>query len=110
MDRALANTFRVRFRLGEFDPAEGNPYAAIDDSVILSKKHTALSLEAAKQSIVLLKNDQGTLPLNKSSLSKLAIIGPLGDEAFRDWYSGTLPYGVTPLQGLAKSCLIARYF
>lgn len=37
LDRALANTFRVRFRLGEFDPVEGNPYAAIDDSVILSK-------------------------------------------------------------------------
>ncbi|OME71413.1 beta-glucosidase [Paenibacillus odorifer] len=102
LDRALTNTFRVRFRLGEFDPAEGNPYAAIDDSVILSKKHAALSLEAAKQSIVLLKNDQATLPLSKTELNKVAIIGPLGDEAFRDWYSGTLPYGVTPLQGVSK--------
>lgn len=102
LDRALTNTFRVRFRLGEFDPADGNPYAAIDDSVILSKKHTALSLEAAKQSIVLLKNDQATLPLNRTQLNKVAIIGPLGDEAFRDWYSGTLPYGVSPLQGVSK--------
>lgn len=102
LDRALTNTFRVRFRLGEFDPAEGNPYTAIDDSVILSKKHAALSLEAAKQSIVLLKNDQATLPLSKTQLNKVAIIGPLGDEAFRDWYSGTLPYGVTPLQGVSK--------
>ncbi|MEK4235571.1 glycoside hydrolase family 3 C-terminal domain-containing protein [Paenibacillus sp. FSL H7-0714] len=102
LDRALTNTFRVRFRLGEFDPAEGNPYTAIDDSVILSKKHAALSLEAAKQSIVLLKNDQATLPLSKTELNKMAIIGPLGDEAFRDWYSGTLPYGVTPLQGVSK--------
>ncbi len=102
LDRALTNTFRVRFRLGEFDPDEGNPYAAIDDSVILSKKHAALSLEAAKQSIVLLKNDQVTLPLSKTELNKVAIIGPLGDEAFRDWYSGTLPYGVTPLQGVSK--------
>ncbi|WP_440961693.1 glycoside hydrolase family 3 C-terminal domain-containing protein [Paenibacillus nitricinens] len=102
MDRALTNTFRVRFRLGEFDPAEGNPYAAIDDSVILNKKHAALSMEAAKQSIVLLKNEQATLPLNKTELNKVAIIGPLGDEAFRDWYSGTLPYGVTPLQGVSK--------
>ncbi|CAH1058422.1 glycoside hydrolase family 3 protein [Paenibacillus pseudetheri] len=102
LDRALTNTFRVRFRLGEFDPAEGNPYAAIDDSVILTKKHAELSLEAAKQSIVLLKNDQATLPLSKTELNKVAIIGPLGDEAFRDWYSGTLPYGVTPLQGVSK--------
>ncbi|HEY4431880.1 MAG TPA: glycoside hydrolase family 3 C-terminal domain-containing protein [Paenibacillus sp.] len=102
LDRALTNTFRVRFRLGEFDPAEENPYTAIDDSVILSKKHSALSLEAAKQSIVMLKNEQATLPLNKTELNKVAIIGPLGDEAFRDWYSGTLPYGVTPLQGVSK--------
>ncbi len=102
LDRALTNIFRVRFRLGEFDPAELNPYAAIDDSVILSKKHIELSLEAAKQSIVLLKNEQGALPLSKSELNKVAIIGPLGDEAFRDWYSGTLPYGVTPLKGVSK--------
>lgn len=59
-------------------------------------------MEAAKQSIVLLKNDQATLPLSKTELNKVAIIGPLGDEAFRDWYSGTLPYGVTPLQGVSK--------
>ncbi|WP_379136335.1 glycoside hydrolase family 3 C-terminal domain-containing protein [Paenibacillus sp. sgz500958] len=102
LDRALSNTFRVRFRLGEFDPESANPYAAIDDSVILSKKHIDLSLEAAKQSIVLLKNNNNTLPLNKEKLSKVAVIGPLGDEVFRDWYSGTLPYGVTPLQGIMK--------
>lgn len=102
LDRALANTFRIRFRLGEFDPEEGNPYAAIDDSVILSKAHSDLSLEAAKESIVLLKNDHAALPLSASALSKVAVIGPLGDEAFRDWYSGTLPYAVTPLQGVTK--------
>lgn len=102
LDRALANTFRVRFRLGEFDPEELNPYAGIDDSVVLSKEHAKLSLAAAKESIVMLKNDNETLPLSKSELSKVAVIGPLGDEAFRDWYSGTLAYGVTPLQGVIK--------
>ncbi|MEC0172066.1 glycoside hydrolase family 3 protein [Paenibacillus graminis] len=102
LDRALFNTFRVRFRLGEFDPEEGNPYAAIDDSVILSPEHSKLSLEAAKQSIVLLKNDNAALPLRSKELSKAAVIGPLADEAFRDWYSGTLAYGVTPLQGVTK--------
>ncbi|QQZ58604.1 glycoside hydrolase family 3 C-terminal domain-containing protein [Paenibacillus sonchi] len=102
LDRALFNTFRVRFRLGEFDPEEGNPYAAIDDSVILSTEHSKLSLEAAKQSIVLLKNDNAALPLSTKKLSKVAVIGPLADEAFRDWYSGTLAYGVTPLQGVTK--------
>ncbi|WNS46786.1 glycoside hydrolase family 3 C-terminal domain-containing protein [Paenibacillus sp. MMS20-IR301] len=102
LDRALSNTFRIRFRLGEFDPAEGNPYAGIDDSVILSKAHGDLSLQAAKESIVLLKNEKAALPLNADKLSRVAVIGPLGDEAFRDWYSGTLPYAVTPLQGVTK--------
>ncbi|MBT2288798.1 glycoside hydrolase family 3 C-terminal domain-containing protein [Paenibacillus albidus] len=102
LDRALLNTFSVRFRLGEFDPEELNPYTSIDDSAILSQKHGEISLEAAKQSIVLLKNENHTLPLNPKKLSKAAVIGPLGDEAFRDWYSGTLPYGVTPLQGVRK--------
>ncbi|GGF97717.1 glucan 1,4-alpha-glucosidase [Paenibacillus albidus] len=102
LDRALLNTFSVRFRLGEFDPEELNPYTSIDDSAILSHKHGEISLEAAKQSIVLLKNENHTLPLNPKKLSKAAVIGPLGDEAFRDWYSGTLPYGVTPLQGVRK--------
>jgi beta-glucosidase len=102
LDHALRNTFRVRFRLGEFDPAELNPYAAIPESVICDAKHSELSLQAAKESIVLLKNEQQTLPLNKNQLKKVAVIGPLGNIVYRDWYSGTLPYQVTPFEGIQK--------
>lgn len=102
LDAALRNTFRVRFRLGEFDPAERNPYAAIDESAILRPEHAELAREAAQKAVVLLKNDGRTLPLQADKLSKIAVIGPLADVVYRDWYSGTLPYAVTPLQGIRE--------
>lgn len=102
LDTALRNTFRVRFRLGEFDPSERNPYAAIDESAILHPEHAELAREAAQKAVVLLKNDGQTLPLQADKLSKVAVIGPLADVVYRDWYSGTLPYAVTPLQGIRE--------
>lgn len=101
LDIALRNTFRVRFRLGEFDPAERNPYAALDESEILKPEHAKLALEATQKAMVLLKND-GTLPLQASKLGKVAVIGPLADIVYSDWYSGTLPYSVNPLEGIRK--------
>lgn len=100
LDSALHNTFRVRMRLGEFDPDELNPYSSIDESVILKPEHVALSLEAVRKSIVLLKNTKHTLPLQADKVKKVAVIGPLGGTVYRDWYSGTLPYAVTPLEGI----------
>ncbi|PZD96269.1 beta-glucosidase [Paenibacillus sambharensis] len=100
LDIALRNTFRVRFRLGEFDPDDRNPYAAIDESIILSPEHKALSLEATQKNIVLLKNENNLLPLSADKLNKVAVVGSLGGIVYRDWYSGTLPYAVTPLAGI----------
>ena len=102
LDRALTNTFRVRFRLGEFDPEENNPYANVDEGLLCSPEHNALSLKATKESIVLLKNDNQTLPLNKNKLNSVAVIGPLADIVYRDWYSGSLPYQITPFEGIKK--------
>ncbi|RIX59702.1 beta-glucosidase [Paenibacillus nanensis] len=102
LDTALRNTFRVRFRLGEFNPPERNPYAAIDESAILHPKHAELAREAVQKAVVLLKNEGQTLPLQADKLSKVAVIGPLADVVYRDWYSGTLPYAVTPLQGISE--------
>ncbi|WP_019637797.1 glycoside hydrolase family 3 protein [Paenibacillus fonticola] len=102
LDAALRNTFRVRFRLGEFDPEEDNPYAAIDESVILQPAHAKLSREAAGKAIVLLKNEGSMLPLQADKLKKVAVIGPLGGTVYRDWYSGSLPYAITPLQGIQE--------
>lgn len=99
LDHALRNTFRVRFRLGEFDPEERNPYSRVPESKLCAPEHAELSLRAARESIVLLKND-GLLPLPRDPFKSAAVIGPLANEAFTDWYSGTPPYRITPLQGV----------
>lgn len=96
LDKALCNTFRVRFRLGEFDSDGENPYSYVSAEKLASKEHYELSLKAARESIVLLKNN-GILPLKNK---KVAVIGPLADEVLTDWYSGTPPYSITPLEGI----------
>src|ERR1019366_6615852 len=53
-------------------------------------------------SVVLLKNDKNFLPLDKKSLKSIAVIGPLADSVHWDWYGGTPPYAVTPLQGIKE--------
>jgi beta-glucosidase len=97
VDTAVRRILTMRFRLGEFD--EHDPYSAVTDELVNCAAHQALALEAARQSIVLLKND-GILPL--AAGERVAVIGPLGDTLHEDWYSGTLPYAVTIRQGIAE--------
>ncbi|MFP4662246.1 MAG: glycoside hydrolase family 3 C-terminal domain-containing protein [Halanaerobiales bacterium] len=100
IDNALFNMFRIRFRLGQFDPEESNPYTKIHEKKLCCHEHNELALEAARESIVLLKNENNVLPLNTDALNKVAVIGLLGDVVYRDWYTGALPYKVTPLEGI----------
>lgn len=100
LDRALRNAFRVRFRLGEFDPEERNPYSRVPEEKLCAPEHAALALKASREAIVLLKNE-GLLPLPQT-LGSVAVVGPLANEAYTDWYSGTPPYRVTPLQGIKE--------
>jgi beta-glucosidase len=79
LDEALARVLLVRFQLGEFDPPDRVPYRKIPMSVVCSPEHHALSLEASRESIVLLKNAENFLPLDRVKLKKLAVIGPLAD-------------------------------
>ncbi|MEU2286479.1 glycoside hydrolase family 3 C-terminal domain-containing protein [Streptomyces sp. NPDC013178] len=99
IDTAVSHILSVRVRLGEFDPGGGR-YGAIDTSVINSPEHRKLAREAATEGAVLLKNQAHTLPL-KTSQKDVAVVGPLADTLFTDWYSGTLPYAVTPADGIA---------
>ncbi|WP_328710687.1 glycoside hydrolase family 3 protein [Microbispora hainanensis] len=99
IDSAARHALSIRVRLGEFDPA--TPYDDITHDVVNSPEHQRLAREAARQSITLLKND-GLLPL--TAPRTVAVIGPLADALFEDWYSGTLPYQVTALAGLAERC------
>ncbi|MGW7209435.1 glycoside hydrolase family 3 C-terminal domain-containing protein [Streptomyces sp. NPDC054837] len=99
VEEAAGHILSVRVRLGEFDPG-GGKYGAIDKSVINSPAHQKLARKAATEGAVLLKNQAGTLPLKKSA-KDVAVVGPLADTLYTDWYSGTLPYAVTPADGIA---------
>jgi beta-glucosidase len=103
VDRAVTRALTMRLRLGEFDPVGDNPYAAITAEVINSTEHQQLALEAARQSIVLLKSECKLLPLDPQRQRAIAVIGPLADRNHTDWYSGTLPSSVTVRQGLAAA-------
>ena len=102
INRAVKRLFTARFRLGMFDPPEQVPYSQIPYSVINSPEHRALALQAARESIVLLKND-GLLPLSKD-LKSIAVIGPNADNlrALLGNYSGTPAQAVSPLAGIRQ--------
>ncbi|WNV88454.1 glycoside hydrolase family 3 C-terminal domain-containing protein [Umezawaea sp. Da 62-37] len=99
VDTAVRHILAIRFRLGEFDPG-GGPYAKITKDVIDSPANRALARETAGEAVVLLKNQGGTLPLDARKSRKVAVVGPLSDTLYTDWYSGALPYGVTPVDGV----------
>jgi beta-glucosidase len=100
LDEALYRVMRDRFRLGEFDPAESVPYGKISPDVICSPAHRQLALTAARESIVLLTNKDHLLPLDKSKLKRIAVIGPQADTFITGGYSGRAKDPVTPLKGL----------
>jgi beta-glucosidase len=102
VDRALARVLKVGFRLGAFDPPEMVPFSKIPESVIDSPEHRALALKAARESIVLLNNKNDFLPLSKSALKTVAVIGPA---SVKPEYGNYYHYNkeqkrVDPLQGL----------
>ncbi|TLS42943.1 carbohydrate-binding protein [Streptomyces montanus] len=99
VDTAVRHILSIRVRLGEFDPG-GGKYGSIDKSVVNSPAHQKLARKAAADAAVLLKNDNA-LPLKASSGKNVAVVGPLADTLYTDWYSGTLPYAVTPKEGIA---------
>ena len=102
VENADRHLLSLRFRLGEFDPPGRNPYEKITPAVINSPAHQALARKAADEQIVLLRNENGALPLDPARTRKVAVVGPLSDTLYEDWYSGTMPYKVTPLQGIKE--------
>jgi len=79
MDVSLRRLLKGRMELGMFDPVEKLPWAGLGAEIISSPEHTALALKAAREAMVLLKND-GILPLSKST-AKIAVVGPNADNA-----------------------------
>ena len=103
IDTALNRLLMARFKLGLFDPEEMVPFNRIGTDAIDSPKNRALALQAARESIVLLKNENNILPLKKD-LSRLAVIGPNADniDILLGNYFGTPSRYVTPLEGITS--------
>ncbi len=98
VDAAVKRLFTTRLRLGMLDPPNDISYNSIPVAEVDSPEHAALSLQAARASMVLLKNDHHVLPLNKS-LRSIAIIGPNADAlpALEGNYNAVASYPVVPL-------------
>ncbi len=102
LDNALRQKFRIELTLGLLDPPEMVPYTSIKDSPLPweTDRDRAVSQKMALESVVLLKNQADFLPLDKSKIKSIAVIGPLANVVHWDWYGGTPPYAITPLQGI----------
>ncbi|MPZ19846.1 MAG: family 3 glycosyl hydrolase [Luteitalea sp.] len=104
IDRALRRVLKVRLRLGELDPPEMVPYTKISPDVIDSPAHRQLALRAARESIVLLTNEDHFLPLDRNSLETIAVIGPFADFAQTGPnYTGLYSTFVKPLDGIRQA-------
>jgi len=101
LDISLKRLFTTRFRLGMFDPPSIVPYAQTPASALEAPAHQAHALKMAQQSIVLLRNEQHTLPLSKK-IKRIAVIGPNADNgiAILGNYNGVPSKVVTLLQGI----------
>jgi beta-glucosidase len=106
IDSALRGNFRVMIRLGLLDPPDVVPYSKIgapdEAEPWYSDAHRLIAREVTEKSIVLLKNDSGLLPLDSERIRSIAVIGPLANTVLLDWYSGSPPYAVSPLQGIRQ--------
>ena len=109
IDASLKNLLRLFLRLGEMDSSGEDPYGEIGkrEKGELPPWERESSRELARQatdeSIVLLKNEGNALPLDRTKLKTIAVIGPWTDQVLQDWYSGTYPYGVTILEGIREA-------
>ena len=104
IDTALKRLMTARFRLGMFDPPEMVQYARIPFSENDTPAHRQLALQSARESIVLLKNANRTLPLRKD-LKSIAVIGPNADAPEVLWgnYNGRPSHLITPLAGIKNA-------
>ena len=101
----LTRILKARFKLGMFDPPELVPYTNIPYSVVNCEKHQDLALIAARESTVLLKNENNLLPLS-NNLESIAVIGPNANNPkslyYHHYYPNPESSFITPLQGIKK--------
>ena len=99
LDSAVARVLRNKFIMGLFE----QPYVKEipkQEKLTFQENHRKLALKAAEEGMILLKNENNTLPLNKSKIKKLAVIGANADEVHYGTYSNVTKEGVSILEGL----------
>lgn len=103
IDQALTRLFIARFKLGMFDENENVKWANIPYSVVCSDEHYALSEKTSRESMVLLKNENNLLPLNKN-IKSIAVIGPNAnsEQVLLGNYHGTPHNKITPLKAITE--------
>jgi len=119
LDKAVARVLRAKFELGLFEqPFVKNVEEA--DKICGSDEHRKLALQAARESIVLLKNEKNVLPINLEKVKRIAVIGPNAEKLHEGGYSGDAKYKIPFLEGIknfvgnkaevlyAKGCYITK--
>ncbi len=104
IDKAVERLLITKFRLGIFDDPAKDPYAKYDYSYVDCKEHRAVNLKASEKCLVLLKNENNMLPLDKSKIKTIGVIGPNADnrKALVGNYEGTASEYVTVLEGIRE--------
>jgi beta-glucosidase len=98
LDRAVSRVLRLKFEMGLFE----NPYADPDhaERLVNCFEHQQLALETARKSMILLKNEEGLLPLDPAKITSIAVIGPNAADVHLGGYSAEPGRGVSILQGI----------
>ena len=105
IDQAIRPNLRTQFKLGFFDPQDRIPFSQLGAADVHSKEHVELSRKAAAEGMVLLKNDQNILPLNKDKYSSLLVTGSNSGSlgALLGNYHGVSSELVTFVEGISKA-------
>ena len=102
LEEVMRGSFRVMIKLGLLDPPEMVPYTKIKDGPEpwTRDENKLLVRQVTQEAVVLLKNQNNLLPLEKSKLKSIAVVGQRSNDVAWDWYSGKFPYAITPLDGI----------
>ena len=102
LDDALRNILMVGMKLGIYDPDGMCPYDAISADDADTEEARNICRRLSEESLVLLENKDGVLPLDKDDGDKIAVVGPLADEWYKDWYAGVPPFKRTVREGMSS--------
>lgn len=104
VDAVIRNKLKTTIKLGLLDPPEMVPYSKIgaagETEPWETEKHKSVARQVARESVVMLKNVKDILPLDRTAVKSIAVIGPRAGKVLADFYSGVFPYTVSVLQGI----------